>query len=200
MQNYIFISINTNLNNDKVSKSGDEMTGILRLYSGGTEATRSYITFAKYRTGTKILQQGDDLGDFTLTLPGEDGTLATKEEFQGIIKGDWLVHYLGRRVVSSGTNQYSYLFIYQQNVGTVAVNNTHGYCYYGDKTINLPVTVTDIKATANIMPNTYVIWGYISGQSTTAVTVRAVGGMSSINASLTITILAYAVTSTKITA
>ena len=55
------------------------MTGILRLYSGGTTATRSNITFAKYQTGTKILQQGDDLGDFTITMPGETGTLATRE-------------------------------------------------------------------------------------------------------------------------
>ena len=67
------------LNNDKVSKSGDEMTGILRLYSGGTSTTKSNITFSKYQTGTKILQQGNDSGDFTLTLPGETGTLSTQE-------------------------------------------------------------------------------------------------------------------------
>ena len=55
------------------------MTGILTLYSGGTSATKSNITFSKYRTGTKILQQGNDKGDFTITMPGEDGTLDTKE-------------------------------------------------------------------------------------------------------------------------
>ena len=69
----------TDLNNNKLNKSGDEMTGILRLYSGGTSATKSNITFSKYRTGTKILQQGNDTGDFTITMPGEDGTLDTKE-------------------------------------------------------------------------------------------------------------------------
>ena len=75
------------------------MTGILTLYSGGTSTTKSNITFSKYQTGTKILQQGDDLGDFTITLPGEDGTLATQEwatrkplRYSGTVASDGYLH------------------------------------------------------------------------------------------------------------
>lgn len=182
----------TKLNNDKWTKPSSAV---------GNYRSPIYYVGAGTFSECNVDLDGSKFDDLSYWLSTDDAVKAwTEKEFQGFIKGNWLVHYLGRRVVSSGTNQYSYIFTYQQNVGVVAVNNSHGGCYYGDKTISLPATVSDIKATVNVMPNAYVIWGYISGQSTTQLTIRAVGGMSSTNATLTITILAYAVTSTKITA
>ena len=143
------------------------MTGILTLYSGGTQATRSHIKFSKYQTGTKILQQGDDLGDFTLTLPGASGTLATQEwinsngycKFGGMLKAISFTNGQGTLNVSSASGKSTVT-----NVVAVVPDGTYEIAAYS--TINggassFTISIKLIGSSATQSLNCRIIYSYL---------------------------------------
>ena len=187
-------------NNDKVSKSGDTMSGNLLFGWGNKIELKNRDDFGNNYYADLYCKNDGLLGLTNFYLESEGNnvsrTLATQE--CGFDKNNWQINYLGKRTLSNSTTVYDYLLVYQQSLGTVAVTASHGSVYYADKTINLPFTVSDIKPVCNVMPNAYIMWGQVYSQNNNSLSVRIIGGMSSNNATVTLTIIARATTSSRV--